>query len=426
LTVRAWHIGAAAALLAAQGAPAQTDAPDDDLRALDIANQASAETPASRPSPWRGFVEAAAATSCGPDARCGGVNKRLSINVGYDGAVAPGLRAVFESRLDLNSRAQLGFEKRTHTLKEAYLAWTADPQWTVEGGRINVRHGVATGYNPTDFFRARSLRTMVSVDPAATKANRLGTVVLRSQRVWDTGAASVLFAPKLKEHRSDAPFSADLGATNDRHRWLFTWTQNVGAGFAPQWLYYQEESGAPQFGLNLSWAPHDAVVSYLEWRGGRAPDQLDAFSGVDRGASFRSQATVGATLNPAPDLTLIAEYQYNGAAPDSRRWHDAAHANPRAMRAYLAWSRDLQELPTRRALFAMARWKNAVVRNVDISALARLNLDDDSRMGWLELLYRWGSTDLGLQWQANHGGRHSEFGVVPPDEAWQVLLRHHF
>ena len=424
--VKAWHIGAAAALLAAQGVQAQGDAPDDDLRALDMANRAAVETPAAEPSAWRGFVEAAAATSCGPDARCTGVNKRLSLDLGYDRAIAPGVRAVFESRLDLNSRAQLGFEKRTHTLKEAYLAWTVDPQWTVEGGRINVRHGVATGYNPTDFFRARTLRTMVSVDPAATKANRLGTVVLRSQRVWDTGAASALFAPRLERHRSDAPFSADLGATNDRNRWLFTWTQRIGAGFAPQWLYYQEEQGDPQLGVNLSWAPHDSAVSFVEWRGGRTPDMLNAFSGTDRGASFRSQATAGVTLSPAPDLTVTAEYQYNGAAPDSRRWQAFARANPRALRAYLAWSRDLQELPTRHAVFGMARWKNAVMRNVDVSALLRFNPDDDSGMAWLELLYHWGSTDLGLQWQANHGGRHSEFGVVPPDEAWQLLLRHHF
>jgi hypothetical protein len=410
-------------VLMAQSAQAQ----DDDLRALDVADQAAADgSAAAKPSAWRGVAEAAFAKSCGLDRTCSGVNKRWSIDVGHDQAIVPGLRAVLESRLDVNSRPQLGFGKQTFTLKEAYLAWAPEPRWTLEAGRINVRQGVATGYNPTDFFRARALRTMVSVDPAATKANRLGTVALRSQGVWRTGAWSALFSPKLREEASDAPFSADLGSTNDRNRVLLTLSQRIGPELSPQWLYYHEEGGRPQFGMNLSWAPHRTVVTYLEWRGGRQRNALDVSGGIDRGTAFRSQSTAGLTLSLAADLTVTAEYHTNGAAPQRDGWRNLARSNPRAMRSHLAWSRDQQELPTRRALFGMARWKNILVRHLDFSALVRFNLDDRSHMGWMELMYHWDETDLGVQWQTNKGGPYSEFGVVPPSEAWQLLLRRHF
>jgi hypothetical protein len=406
--------------VAAPSAPALAD----DLSALDIADQASQEaTPAS---PWRGYWEASIATSCGRDGRCNGVNERLSVNLGYDKLIAPELRFVFENRLDVNARAQLTFPKRTHTLKEAYFGWQPNDRWMLDAGRINQRHGMGQGYNPTDFFRAHALRTVVSVDPASTKANRLGTVGLRGQTVWDSGSVTALFSPKLASHPSDATFNADLGSTNNRNRWLVALSQHVGSGFSPQWLYYQEEGAAPQFGLNMSWAPHEAVVAFMEWKGGRGQSQLDDFRGLPGKRAFHSQSTTGLTFTTRQNLTVTIEYEHNGAAPDGSQWQALSRANPLAARQYLLWAKDLQELPTQRAVFALARWQNAMFRNLDLSALTRLNLDDHSRMAWLEALYHIGAADVALQWQTNRGNESSEFGITPPGQAWQLLMRYHF
>ena len=57
----------------------------------------------------------------------------------------------------------------------------ARPDTLIDLGRINVRNGVALGYNPTDYFRAGAVRAAVSVSPASLKENRQGSVMLRGQ-----------------------------------------------------------------------------------------------------------------------------------------------------------------------------------------------------------------------------------------------------
>lgn len=51
---------------------------------------------------------------------------------------------------------------------------------TLEAGRINVRNGVATGFNPTDWFKNDSLVVSDSFDAVDRREDRLGTLVTQA------------------------------------------------------------------------------------------------------------------------------------------------------------------------------------------------------------------------------------------------------
>ena len=98
-----------------------------------------------------------------------------------------------------------------------------------------MRNGVATGYNPTDYFRAGAVRSIVSIDPASLKTRRQGSVMLRGQSLWDSGSLTAMFSPKLaKASRRRRRFNPDFGATNHRRPLARRVSQKIGGRFTPQ------------------------------------------------------------------------------------------------------------------------------------------------------------------------------------------------
>ncbi|KMQ80099.1 hypothetical protein BPMI_00798 [Candidatus Burkholderia pumila] len=85
------------------------------------------------------------------------------------------------------------------------MSWQASPSALVDAGRINLCEGVASGFNPTNFFKADAIRSIVSIDPANLRDNRLGSVMLRSQVLWDDGSLSALVSPRLAGRRATPP-----------------------------------------------------------------------------------------------------------------------------------------------------------------------------------------------------------------------------
>ncbi|MFL6654906.1 MAG: hypothetical protein ACJ8KA_08950, partial [Sulfurifustis sp.] len=86
----------------------------------------------------------------------------------------------------------------------------------------------------------------------------------------------------------------------------------------------------------------------------------------------------------------------------------------------------LQDPPTQRNVFFFARWEDALLVHLDLSALARLNLADDSRLSFLETRYHWEHVDAALQWQHNGGAASSEFGALLQETIWQALVTYFF
>jgi hypothetical protein len=396
----------------------------DDTDALMLADKAPDKVEAA--SDWRWFAEGALGQSFPRNGSATVFNQRLSFDVQLDKSVAPGWRAVLADRLDLNWQDQPSRQNGVNTLKEAYLSWQAQQNQIVDLGRINARYGVATGYNPTDFFRAGAIRSIVSVDPGSLKKNRLGSMMLRGQTLWTGGSLTALYSPKLAEQPSDAPFSPDFGATNNQNRWLLSASQKLTESLNPQWLIYGENHQSPQLGFNLTTLVDDATVAFVEWSGGRSRSQLSQALNSADDSAFRNRLATGLTYTTSNKLSVTLEYDYNGAALDEANWNALMRGSQAVYGQYRNWAQYMQDLPTKQAVFLYASWQDAMINHLDLSAMLRFNVADHSRLNWLEARYHWEHVDLAMQWQVNSGSAGSEFGAASQQRAWQALLGYYF
>lgn len=408
---------------------------DDDLDALRLADNTA--KPLVKASDWHSFVEAAYG-----QARLGtsrhSSTQRLSVDLHYDGSIAPGWRAVLSDRFDAQdqspsqssaqqpSRPQAEPTKEINTLREAYLSWQRSDHQHLDFGRINAYQGVANGYNPSDFFRTGAVRSMISVDPASLKKNRQGSVMLRAQQVWDGGSLSAHYSPKLAIHSNSAPFALDLGMTNQEQRYFITLSQKISDDISPQWLIYGQKHASPQLGMNLSTLASDAIVAYLEYAGGRSRSQLQTFIHNKSERAWRNRLSTGLTYTSHFKLNLTVEYEYNGSAFDQDDWNTFRNGATQAYGNYRAWQQAAQELATKEELFLYASWQDAGLLHLDLSAMQKINLADHSRLTWLEARYHLDQIDLALQWQKNSGAPNSVYGATQQKNAWQAVLRYYF
>ncbi len=396
----------------------------DDMDALALADSAAAEVKLA--SDWRWFAETAYGQS---KARSGGAisaAERGSLDLQLDRSFAPGWRAIVADRVDLYWPPQVADQRAVNTLKEAYLSWQMDGSSIVDLGRVNARYGVATGYNPTDFFRAGAVRSLVSVDPASLKANRQGSMMLRGQTLWNGGSLTALVSPKLAERPRSEGWNLNWGATNGQNRWLLAASQKLTQDLNPQWIVSGGEGQLPQWGFNLTTLVGDASVAYVEWSGGRGRAQLLQALQSSGEAGFHSRVATGLNYTTEYKLSFTLEYNYNGAALDQTGWNALMRGSPRVYGAYRAWTQRVQDLPTQQSIFMYSGWQDALINHLDLSALARIDIADHSRLSWLEARYHWERSELALQWQVNSGAPASDYGAATQRRAWQALLRHYF
>jgi hypothetical protein len=400
---------------------------DPDLQALQLADQITTKPEAA--SNWRSYVEGALGGSVLRRGDAFQPEQRGSIDVRYDDTFTPGWRAVFSDRLDAYNPAQVPFNNAINTLREAYLSWQAQPDLLFDLGRINERNGVALGYNPTDYFKTDAVRSAVSVDPNSLKENRQGSVMLRMQKLSDSGSVTLLYSPKLDETPSYADFNPDFAATNNSNRWLLSYSPKFANEFNPKLLMFKSDQMPVQFGLNLTSLVNDATVLYLEWSGGNQLTQLaqaQQLQGIpyEHDAAFRNRISSGLTYTTDNKISLTAELEFNGAGMEQQPW-DAIATSPLYGR-YRYYLQGIQESPTKRTAFIYGSWQDALINHLDLSAMEKMDLVDSSRLSWLEARYHLSHSEFALQWQLNSGTRFSEFGAVAQTQTWALVGRFYF
>ena len=410
---------AAAPLLAAAQAPAEPE----DAEALELADQPVSAPQAARP--WRLYVEGALARHSLRSSPSDDV-LRATLDLRVDTSLRPGLRAVLSDRLDGVRHESDPQERNVNALREAYLSWQARPDTLLDLGRINVRHGAAWGYNPTDFFRGGALRSVVSPDPPSLRENRQGTVVVQAQKLWSASAVSAAYSPKLDSTPSDETFSLDLGSTNFRHRWLLTASHKFSDRLNPQWLLQGGKGVKPQLGLNVSSLLSAATVGDAEFAVGQGRSLAALALGLAEAERTQRRAAVGLTYTTSFDLSFTAEAEYSSAALTESQWR-ALRAGPQGEHLrLLQFAQREQELPVRRAAFLYATWKNVLVRRLDVSAFVRHEAATRSRAQWLEARYRLDRADLALQWLQHSGRADSVFGSLPQKRMVEASVRVYF
>lgn len=351
---------------------------------------------------------------------------RASADLYFAGKLAPGWKGLLSDRFDALDPNEPDKDHALNSLREAYVSWSDEAaHWAVDLGRVNVRLGPAYGYNPTDFFRDGSLRAFTTADPIALRENRMGTVMLRGQRLWEGGSVWLAYSPKLADAPSGSTFSLDLGSTNSRNRGLLVLGLRASERVSGQLALYKDDGLDPQLGASVSALISDAVVAYAEWSGGREPSLADRAWGV-AGHTVSGNRFAGGFTYTAPTRTsLTFEFQANGFALGQSDWDATAAADPARLGAYLREAQRRQDLPSRRGWMVYVSQPDLGVKNLDLTGFWQHNPGDGSHVAWIELRRHWSRIELALQLQDNVGRPQSVYGLVPERRSLQLLFAYH-
>lgn len=352
---------------------------------------------------------------------------RLVLDYRREWRLTPTLRASFSNQLDLARQDGAGEDAGSsvlNSMREAWLGWkqAGDGQSNyVDVGRINVRNGVASGYNPTDFFKREAASSRATtLDPGAIRNNRLGVFMLRVQHIGEAGALSVALAPKLASPRApgDIPsdYSLALERTNGEGALFVKWAPQLSQRVSLDYLLYARRGDKPRLGLNLSSVLGEAVLLNAEWSGAQLPG-LPAPDQVATAQAWRNRAALNLVWTTPLGLELTLERQYAGDALDRdawRRWRGVNSVSQAQSLGQLARRRQQEQEPlVRQAWFARLDWRDAFgQRALDLSSFVLRNNYDHSAL-WQTTLSRhvgehW---TLSGQWVHYSGDARSEYGA---------------
>jgi hypothetical protein len=353
--------------------------------------------------------------------------RRVSLDFSHTSRLGNGLRVVLSDRIDYLYPDVAGTDATTNSLREAYVSWQGEGGSTVvEFGRINLRYGPAYGYNPTDFFRDGSLRTLTTANPFALRENRLGSVMLRAQRLWADGSLSVALSPKLANNPSQDGWSLDLGSTNNTDRALVALGSKLSQLVSIQLLAYKVDGLPTTLGASMTTLLSDAATAQVEWSRGKEPDLFSRALRLPSPSITRNRLAGGLSYTTAGKLSITAEYQYNGFALSKANAATLAANSPSSQVAYLIDAQRRQDLAPRQAYLIYVTQKDLFLKDMDLTAFVRVNAGDRSRLAWMELRRHWSSFDVAFQLQQHLGSRTSEYGILPDRRVIQLLGTYYF
>lgn len=382
--------------------------------------------------------------------------ERVFFDVSKEWRLSDRLGLTYSGRLNLRFENDLDFpthENVINDLRELYLAWQPWERTYLDFGRINLKSGVALGYNPTDYFRTRAVVEPLSADPTVLREDRLGTLMVRVQQLWQNGSLTAAYAPKLY---SPSPiysnlnlpsFDPMLDRTNAHDRFLAKASVNLSSDFSPEALLY-EENGQTRVGSNFALEFGQKIVSYLEWSGGRRASLVDEAVRYGRETGtlppdapflpptgtaerFQNELAVGASYTTESRITFNLEYhldQSSFSAGDWRNWfalgrgHSAAGPIAAELWYVRGYAQDQQDPISRHSLFLRADWVDAFVPNLELTGFVNTDLCDGS--GLFQLTADYYLSDhwtVGGLVATNFGKGRSDFGSLP--QAASFLLK---
>ena len=386
---------------------------------------------------------------------------RLLLDWREEWELGHGVRLNLSDRLNLRFENDIDFPSQQNLLNELReLYGSAEPaaRSYLDLGRINLKSGVALGYNPTDYFKTRAVVEPLSLDPTVLRENRLGTLLARAQHLWERGSLTAAFAPALTQplpiytHLDLPSFDPMLGLTNAESRFLLKGSVDLASNFSPELLLYRGGSDT-RVGVNLAENVSQRMTAYLEWSGGRqgslvaealsfgretgtlpprAPDVLPA----DPRQSFMNQLALGLSYATETRVTFNLEYLYNQpgfTAADWNRWFTVGQAGSHdpAVAAELWYIReyalDQQQPVSRHSLFLRADWVDAFVPKLELVGFVNTDLHDGSSLLQLSADYTLSDTwTVGALTVASLGPRRSDFGSLPQAASVQLRVARYF
>jgi hypothetical protein len=357
-------------------------------------------------------------------------------------------RLDYSGRMNFRTSNSIPFpthENVRNDLRELFVEWQPTGTVWLEVGRVNIRNGVALGFNPTDFFRPRTVIEPLTADPSVLREDRLGSLMITGQALWSLGSVTAAYAPKVTNPsaiyniRDEQSFNPGFDRTNAMDRFMVKTSLNLAAQFNPELLYYHA-GNRTQLGANLTTPIGRSIVAYAEWSGGNMPDMItDAFHyGEMTGAlpatvtrllpnssdpRFMNDLSIGASYANSANMTFNLEYHYHEAGFSSTDWSNWFNASARlgsipgvnnALWYLRSYAQDQQEPMSKHAAFVRFDWQDALIKDLELTAIATVNLQDASGFAQVTAEYHlsraW--TVAGLVSGA-YGGRRSEWGSLP-------------
>jgi hypothetical protein len=381
---------------------------------------------------------------------------RLFLDWRQEWRLGPAVRLSLSDRFNLRFENDISFpsqENLINELRELYVGVEPISRSYLDLGRINLKSGTAQGYNPTDYFKTRAVIEPESLDPTVLRENRLGTVMIRAEHIWEWGSFTGAFAPSLAQrapiytHLDLPTFNPMLGLTNAESRLLLKGSIEFASNFSPEFLFFRGGSES-KVGLNLAENVSPRTVAFLEWSGGRQGTVITEALRFGRetgtlpagaasvlpeqpGDSFMSQVALGVSYATQSRVTFNVEYHFNQAgftATDWNKWFMVGQAgvnNPRILSAlwYIRdYALDQQQPVSQHSLFLRADWVDAFVPKLEIIGFIDTDLHDGSSLVQFGADYyvsdNW---TVGALAVAFVGPRRSDYGSQP--QAGSVLFK---
>lgn len=406
--------------------PTTPPAKPDDASALGLQSDEPEKLPAAS-SQTQLFIEGAAGYA---DRRYGmggrGVS-RAAIDLRTSFPLSPSVRGTLSGRFDATKPADPRLDGPIASVREAYAGWQNEAATqVVEIGRINIRQGPGYGYNPTDFLRDNSLRTLTTADPFQLRENRMGSVMLRAQRLWTGGSVDFVYSPELSETRSTNGVSFDLGSTNARDRGMVALNTRWSETLNSQLSLYREAGTPLRLGVSGTALLSQSLVAHGELTTSRESSLLSRALGRPDALRTKQRVTAGLTYTTPFQLSLTVEYEGNGFAVARADSRAIQQAGPQVWSAYYLQALSLQETASRHAALLYATQRDLGLKNLDLTVILRANVTDKSRMTWIDLKYRMDKVDLALQYQHNGGSLGTEFGSAVNRQLTSVVAKLYF
>ena len=316
------------------------------------------------------------------------------------------------------------------TFYEAYLAWQAATNASLEAGKKTQRWGKGYAWSPVAFLERPK-------DPEDPELAREGFVVAAGSFVRSgSGALQNLSLTALAvPTRSD--LNADFGPPN---HWnpaakLSLLYRDTDIDF----LWLGEGSRSARFGFDLSRNFGTNLELHAEWARVLDFEQPVLDAGGTLALAPPRDATsylVGLRYLTERETTWIVEYYRNGTGyseAQARGFYEAAHAGA-ALGALSPVLRSAAQAGyarpnlMRRYLYVRASQKEPFdILYFTPSAFAIVNLEDGSYSLVGELLYTgFGDFEIRARAAFNRGGRLTEYGEKPVDERLELRLRWYF
>lgn len=323
-------------------------------------------------------------------------------------------------------------------VKDLYYKAELGSAYFLELGRMNVKEGVARGYNPTDYFRGGSALTL-SVDPKERKDNRLGSVLLQGTYIAEDYTLKALYAPQISADESSIwgnkkHFGLKLHETNKQER------ATLYAGYTglDDWslsaLMHHDDDGI-HLGTNISYI-NERAIWYMEASVNKRKNQITNTLGTLRASSellahfstdrsYQREFSLGLNYTFENSMVGTFEYIYNSAGFDSHDWKEYfSLMNTSARYAPLlgesrATIANHAEMMSKHTLFTMLR-KSDALPNLDWAAMAWVNPIDRSTLLQVGVSYDYHDMVLSADIRSYIGQRQSEYGSMPND--FEALL----